>query len=254
MTRTRIYIVLLLAVCCNLNSFSLPGLADSAAVYYEKNEFRKAADYYEKILAEGKESWMLHYNLGNAYFKSDQVGKAIFHYEVAKKMNPTSEDLLNNLRIAETKVIDKIEHREVFLENEIRDFFIYRLSTSGWAWLGIGMLVLCLFLFFLYYISQSPGSKRFFFWSALVLSIVFILSFIFGFMALNEKNAKVNGVITSSQVTIYNSPRSEESNRKNYTLNEGTKVRILDTDDEWANIQLANGNEGWIKATQVGIY
>ncbi len=247
------YLLFLLAAICSFSSFA-SGLADSAMKYYEKNQFEKAASCYEKILSEGKESWILHYNLANAYFKNNQVGKAILHYEAAKKINPTSEDVLNNLRIAETKVVDKIEHREVYLENEIRDFFIYRLSTTGWAWLSISSFVVTLMLFFLYYISQRSASKRLFFWSGLILGIMFILSFIFGIMALNQKQSKVNGVIISSQINIYNSPRADDDNRKNYSLNEGTRVKILDVDDEWANIQLANGNEGWIKSSQVGVY
>lgn len=230
------------------------GLSDSAATYYARSEFQKAIRCYESILEEGKDSWILYYNLGNAYFKNNNLGKAILNYEKAKKLNPTNNDLLNNMQIAESKVIDKIEHRQILLQSEIKNFFIYRLSTTGWAWMTIGTLLTALFLFFMFYAANSTGIKRFSFWTGSVFSILFLLSLTFGFMALNEKNSKVNGVIVAPAVNVYNSPRAEDNNKKTYQLNEGTKVKLLEIEQEWANVQLANGNEGWIKAAEVGVY
>lgn len=229
-------------------------LSDSAIFYYENNEFAKAAKCYEKIIASGMQSWILHYNLGSSYYKDNKLGKAILHYEIAKKLNPLNKDLLNNLQISESKVVDKIDTKQIHLQNEIRDFFIYRLSTAGWAWMSIGLIFLCLGLFFLFYITQSPGIKRFYFWSGLVLSAAFVVSLICGFSALEQKTSKTNGVIIAPAVTFYNSPRADESNKKGSQLHEGTKVKILNEEQGWSNIQLFNGNEGWIRTEEVGVY
>jgi tetratricopeptide (TPR) repeat protein len=236
------------------NKVQAGNLSDSAVIYYEKNQFDKAAACYERILADGMESWILHYNLGNAYFKANKIGQSILHYEIAKKINPQNQDVLNNLKIAESKVVDKVDTKQFQLRDEIRDFFIYKLSTTGWAWLSVALLFSALFLFYLFYILQSPASKRFSFWSGLVVSISFVVALICGFSALSEKNAKVDGVIIAREINVYNSPREENSNKKATPLHEGTKVKVLNTEQDWINIQLANGNEGWVKSGQVAVY
>jgi tetratricopeptide (TPR) repeat protein len=236
-----------------LPSFATAGnLADSAAIYYDKKNYEGAIRCYGKILSEGKESWKLHYNLGNAYFKSNAVGKAILHYEIARKLNPLQPDLLNNISIADSRIVDKIEVKDNFLESKIKSGALNLFSVDGWAWASIISLFSGLGLFFLYMISASPALKKLFFWSGFVILLGFIISMLLGFSALREKNAKDSAVITSPSVSFYNEPKSE--NKKPFQLHEGTRVHILDADDGWMNIQLQNGNEGWVRAETLGVY
>ena len=229
-------------------------ISDSATLYYSRDEFKKAAACYEKILKEGKESWILYYNLGNAYYKDGSLGLAILNYEKAKKLNPHEPDILNNLSIAENKVIDKVKMREISLEKEIKEFFIYRLSTSGWAWCSIFSLTLTLSLIFVF-LSTSIGSlKKISFWSGILALLTFILSLFFGYTELGEKTSSKRGVIIRNETKVYSKPQLDESARKNLILHEGTKVKVLSTENSWINIQLLNGNEGWISTNDLGIY
>lgn len=233
--------------------FSTPlSLSDSAIYYYESKQFESAAKAYEKIILQGRESWQLHYNLGNAYFKADALGKAIYHYEKARKFNPSQPDLLNNLRIADSKMQDKMEIRENFLEREIRLGIIHFFSLTTWAWLSILGLALCLGFFFLFRVTAKHTLKKIFFWSSFTFSIAFASCLLFGFNALKEKKSHNLGVIITNNVNLYNAPRSEE--KKNFQLHEGTRVKIIAQDNDWINIQLQNSNEGWIKITEVGVY
>jgi len=95
--------------------FCQPLLADEASTlfqqagqFYQAGNYAGAAVAYEKILANGVENWQVHYNLGNAYFKQRQLGKAILHYEKALALNPESEDIRFNLDLANLSVIDRI--------------------------------------------------------------------------------------------------------------------------------------------------
>src|ERR1051325_9538876 len=47
---------------------------------YAKGNFVKAAEGYEQLIAQDYESAELYYNLGNAYYKLDNIGKAILNY------------------------------------------------------------------------------------------------------------------------------------------------------------------------------
>ena len=259
-TKLNFKLILLLLFAChfnyvnsNPNNTSLKYI-DSAEKYYEQDQFGKAALQYEKILSDGKESWMLYFNLGNAYFKDGKTGLAILNYEKAKKLNPNQQDIINNLSIAENKIIDKIKMREISLEKEIKSFFVYRFSTSGWAWCTIVFLGISLSLLFIYFTSSKSGIRRVCFWSSSLMFFLFTISFLLGYIELNDKNSAQRGVIISSEVKVYNKPKNEESSRKSLVLHEGTKVKILDKDNDFVNIQLLNGNEGWILSKDLGIY
>lgn len=67
------------------------------------------------LVKEGLVSYKLFYNLGNAYYKNNQIGKAIYNYELAHKLMPNNEDIKTNLQIANEKTIDKIESKRKFL-------------------------------------------------------------------------------------------------------------------------------------------
>ena len=76
----------------------MAGSADSlfqkANTAYQNNNFVLAIELYEKITAEGLQSTALEYNLGNAYFRNDNLGKAILHYERALLQSADDEDIL----------------------------------------------------------------------------------------------------------------------------------------------------------------
>ena len=85
--------------------------ADSA---YINEEYDKAIVIYESLLQEG-ESGEIYYNLGNAYFKQDELGRAILNYERALLLQPGNADVNANLDIARAKTVDKINpNPEVF--------------------------------------------------------------------------------------------------------------------------------------------
>ena len=229
-------------------------LSDSAAFYYEHDDYKKSIDCYEKILKEGKESWKLFYNLGNAYYKDGKIGMAILNYEKAKKLNPTEQDILNNLSIVEDKIIDKIKMKEISLEKEIKNMVVYKFSTTGWAWISILTLAFCLILLFSYLISKNSNLKRISFWGSAIIFILFVFSIVFGYAELNDKNSMKMGIVTGKEINLYTKPKADETSKKNLVLHEGTRVRILERNSDWLNIQLSNGNEGWVQENSVGLY
>src|SRR5512147_2306099 len=96
--------------------FALAGRADETMLqfeqgnqYYRNAAFADAVKTYELILATGRESAALYYNLGNAYFKMQNMPAAILNYERALRLAPGDEDIRYNLRLANLRVIDKIE-------------------------------------------------------------------------------------------------------------------------------------------------
>ena len=90
--------------------FSLPICAitkKNADTEYEKRNYQQAIKDYEELLQNGV-SYEVYYNLGNAYYRLDNIPRAILSYERALRLSPNDEDVRVNLKMAQSKTIDKI--------------------------------------------------------------------------------------------------------------------------------------------------
>lgn len=229
-----------------------PDAVAKAGKFYAEKKYKEAITLYESLLAEGYTSYQLHYNLGNAYYKNKQLGLAIYHYELANKLSPNNEDVLTNLRIANEKTIDKIESKENFFLSVIKSGFVNALSTNGWAWLSIVSLVAGLAALLLFILSPRIAPKRFGFFAGLLLLAVFTGSMVLGFSALHDKEHSQFAIITARETKTHEEP-SDTSDSK-FSLHEGTRVKVLDTNEYWTNIKLENGNEAWIRTADAGLF
>lgn len=225
--------------------------AQAEKAYSEKN-FGQAISIYESILKEGYTSYKLHYNLGNAYYKNNELGKAIYNYEIANKLQPNNKDVKINLKIANEKTIDKIESKENFFIIAIKSGLVNALSTNGWAWFSIFSLVGFLSFIFMFIISHKLILKRIGFFLGGVSLIVFIASMILGFLALDDNRAINYAIILNRESRVHEDPTP--TSKTKFTLHEGTKINVLESNTDWTNIKLENGNEGWVKTTEIGLF
>ncbi len=99
----------------------LPPISDINKVFLEANEaliaenYNDAIDKYESILNNGYESTELYYNLGNAYYRAEYIGKSIWAYKNALEISPRNSDIAHNLSIANTRIVDRIEMPKSFI-------------------------------------------------------------------------------------------------------------------------------------------
>lgn len=248
----KVISVVILLIGISFNETFSNSTIDSASIYYSKQKYKQAIVSYEKILSEGKTSSALYYNLGNAYFKNDQLGKAIYYYELAKKLSPNDDDIKNNLQLSNTKIIDKIESKENFFAGAIKSGIYTSFNTTGWARLNIFSLVGALLFVFVFIISKNIFLKRSGFWLATICTVTFFASFSVGYAALHNLNKKTQAIVTSEVVQVRNAPTAQS--KAKFSLHEGTKLNVLSTNEEWTSIQLANGNEGWIRTQDLGLF
>lgn len=219
---------------------------------YSNKDYKQAIALYESILKKGSTSYKLHYNLGNAYYKNNELGKAIYNYELANKLQPNNKDVKTNLKIANEKTIDKIESKENFFIIAIKSGLVNALSTTGWAWFSIFSLIGCLVFAFVFFISNQLLFKRLGFFLSGISLVVFIASMVLGFSALEDKKEVNFAIITYRESKIHEEPNI--TSKTKFSLHEGTKVSVLETNPEWTNIKLENGNEGWLKTSEVGLF
>lgn len=233
------------------SSFSNNDLAAKAEKCYADKNYKDAIIAYEALLKEGFTSYKLYYNLGNAYYKNKELGKAIYNYELANKLEPKNEDILTNLKIANEKTIDKIESKENFFMSAIKAGLINGLSTAGWAWLSIVSLTLAFILLFVFFLSKNLMLKRIGFFSGAISLILFVASMILGFSALDDKEHVKFAIITAHETRTHEDPSVTAVSK--FSLHEGTRVKVIETNNQWTNIKLENGNEAWVKTEELGL-
>lgn len=255
--RKLIYILHIIFAFLSGSAFAQVDAADNDLIvqgekFYETKNYKKAIEAYEKLIVKGYTSAKLYYNLGNAYYRDKQLGKAIYNYERAKKIDPNDGDIKNNLTIAYTKTIDKIEVKENFFISAVKTNVLSTFSTTTWAWFTIGLSVLVFIFLYLFFAGTSVVMRRLSFFVTLVLVVVFFIVYFLGKSAVNAKTENNFAVITSPQIKVYTEP-SITSNSK-FNLHEGTRVKIMELNADWILIKLENGNEGWLKTTDVGVF
>ena len=225
-------------------------LKDAEKAYDSKN-FKISIHHYQKLINEGYKSYQLYFNLGNSYYRNNELGKAIYYYELASKSNPADDDIKINLAIAASKTIDKVNSKENFFITAIKTNILSSFSTFTWSVFTISFISLASILFFIFINSNNILIKRISFIGTCFCFILFTLSYFLGYTSLKSKSENKFAIITSKEIKILNEPTI--SGISKFNLHEGTKIRIVENKGEWILIKLDNGNEGWIKTTDVGI-
>lgn len=223
--------------------------ADSA---YINNDFASAIHLYENILANQGESADIYYNLGNSYYKMDNIAKAIVNYEKALVLNPGNGDIRFNLELAQSKTVDKVTPMsEVFLITWFKSL-TNTMSEKGWAKMGIVTFILMLLCLALYFFGKKIALKKIGFIAALCLLLVCILSNVFASSQKSKAQSHSTAIIMAPSVTVKSTPN--EGGTDLFILHEGRKVNIKDnTMREWKEIQLEDGNAGWVPASVIEI-
>lgn len=242
-------VILLLA----LASFSMSGndLIEKAEKAYDARKYKEAIECYEKLVQSGFKSYQLYFNLGNSYYRNNDIGKAIYYYELARKLEPNDEDVNINLGKANAKTVDQIESKENFFIAAVKTNVLSSFSTYAWAWLTIISLALAVVLFFVFVTSGTLLIKRFTLVGSGLMLITFLVTYFLGYSALKAKYENKFGIILSREVRIMNEPTSGGTSK--FSLHEGTKIRVVEKNGDWVLIKLDNGNEGWLKLTDVGV-
>lgn len=224
-------------------------LWDQANTAYINGDFHTAAQTYEQLLARGLTSVKLYYNLANAYFKEDRLGKAIVFYHRALRLAPGNEDIRYNLGVAEARTKDNIEQiPEFFLTTWMRDVR-HTMSCTAWSILSLAMLCCALILFLLYLLAQRLSLRKAGFYGTLVAALLFALTTWFALGERREMLDDTRAVVMPASTAVKSSP--DKSATDLFVLHEGTMVVITDRLDGWAEIMIADGKKGWIEGQKI---
>ncbi len=239
-------IALLLSLAVNAaEPDSLRMAADSL---YAADQFREAAQLYSQLPPTAA----VCYNLGNCYYRADDVARAVLWYERASMLSPGDGDIRFNLDMARSKTIDKVTPRhELFFVGWYRTL-VSMASVDNWAYISIAAFVLALLFLALCIFLTAVNVRK----VALALCIVSLLVTVFGNVcAFSQRHALLHrtGAIVMEPSAVVKSTPSATGNDL-FVLHEGTKVEIRDaTLRDWYEVELADGKVGWLESKQLEI-
>lgn len=216
---------------------------------YSKGNYQQAIKDYEELLKAG-ESAEIYYNLGNAYYRTENITRSVLNYERALLLNPADEDIRFNLQMARSKTIDKITP-----ESEMFFFTWYRslvnlMTIDNWARLAIASMILTLILALVYLFASHLTLRKIGFYGGVLFLVIFLLSNLFAFQQKQMLMKRNGAIVIAPSVTIKKTPEANSTDQG--VIHEGTRVDIIDdTMRDWKEIHLADGREGWIPTSQI---
>lgn len=224
--------------------FAQADLLQKANELYTKEQFKEAIEVYNQILKTNMESPEVYYNLGNAYYKTNQFTLSILNFERAKLLAPDDEDIEFNLLVANQKVVDSIQELPGIFIVRWWNALVNSQTTDAWATLSIVGFIVFLVMLGLYFFAKTSDIKRVSFWVGCFLLVFTIFTWSF---AAKQKSRMVNhnyAIVMQPTVTVKSSPSEKGTNL--FVIHEGLKVRITDKLGDWVEIRLADGNKGWL--------
>ena len=220
-------------------------LWDLANTAYINGDYRTATETYERILDEGLSSVKLYYNLANACFKEDRLGKAILYYHRALREAPGSNDIRYNLSVAEARTKDNIAQiPEFFLTQWLRDIR-HAMSCTAWTVLSLAALAIALTALLLFLLAQRMRPRKAGFYTTLAAAVVFLLASWFAAGERREMLDDTQAVVMNASAVVKSSP--DKSSTDLFVLHEGTPVEISGELENWCEITIADGKKGWIE-------
>ncbi len=209
---------------------------DGAARLFEQGKFREAAAVYERLATNGQATLPVLFNLGNAWLRAGEEGRAIVSYRQAWWLAPRDPDLLANLDLARGRVgaggppgnrmLDRV--LGVLTPNE----WAVAAIASVWAWFGWMMV-----REFVPRFRVGAGSGPWL--TAVLVALVMTSAFVS-----QARVAREQGVVIVSEATVRFGPLEEAQTA--FTLVDGTEVWITDRKGDWTEIRDPQGRRGWM--------
>lgn len=219
-------------------------LFDRATEAYNGGEYQEAVDNYLEILENGQHSAELYYNLGNTYYKLNQIAPSIYYYEKALLLKPNDREVKNNLSYARNMTLDAIDEMPQTGLSKIYDSVIGLLSYDQWSYVAVVFMLLFVLLYIAFYYFRYASRKRTAFVTSMVSLIFAIVAFVFAYTQYNTFQTDRPAIVFAEETSVKAEPNKKS--QEAFALHEGTKVNVLDQLNDWQKIRIADGTTGWI--------
>ena len=210
---------------------------------YREGRFQEAVKGYLRVIRLGHDGPRIQYNLGNAYFRMIQLGRAIVAYERAHVAIPRDADLNFNLAHARDQVMDAIPPSKGFFNMAFFWLPSVNLMELFWCFALLNLALWAAFLIRLFH-----RSEWLFYVLLLVLSLWFVMGISFG-MKWTQIHNDDRAVILQKEVGVLAGPHAGDTLL--FKLHEGSMVAQERAEEGWRLIRLPDKKRGWLRSEAV---
>ena len=216
---------------------------------YQKADYTQAIALYEQVVAKNGSTPDLYYNLANAYYKKQDYAEAILNYERCLLLEPNHTDAIHNLAFANKQIVDKIDQVDsFFLQSWIEQLSLI-FSSNTWAYQAIFFFVIFLAGLFMYFFMRKLIFRKIGFFASICFLLLTLCCNGFASMQKSRIEDRDYAIVYTSSVTVKSSPA--ESGTDLFVIHEGLKVKVTATLGEWSEVELADGNIGWVPSADI---
>lgn len=233
------------------NTIDVDSVMQNGNEAYQQENYSEAIQLYQSIINEGNEGSILFYNLGNAYYKSGDLARALLWYERALRLDPNNDDIKHNILFVNNKIIDKIENIPEFVLSKWWNTLSKSMTSRSWAIVSIILAFLLFLLIVIFSMSRRQWLHTLSFILGVLVFITLIVSIAFAEKEKNRYEKAPEAIVMESVVSAKNTPN--QSGGDLFVIHSGLKVRVTDKIGEWYEIMLPNGEKGWVQADDIEV-
>jgi tetratricopeptide (TPR) repeat protein len=217
--------------------------------HYQNGDYAAAESCYLRLLDLGMTGSSVYYNLGNTCFKQKKLGEAIYYWEKARRLAPGDADIRQNLALAGSLVVDRIEVPEDPFPLRLAMSVLNLFTVTQESWIVLALFLLGNGLVAVYLLAQKPRLAFRALTAALAAGVIMLL--FAGSLAwkVYRDNHRKDGVIVEQKVDVRSGPGLE--NITVVSVHEGILLHVRDESDGWYLITLPNGWNGWLPKSSI---
>jgi hypothetical protein len=214
---------------------------------YAEGRYDEAAEHFEAVLADYNH-FESHYNLGNVRFKQGAIGQAILHYERARQLRPEDDDTANNLALARAQVVDRIEPLPTMGLRDLWSRIVAKGRLGFWSSTFLACWLVAWTALAIRLRARELGMRRL--WGTIGTGAMALSVGLGGLAYATYQRAQNSreAIILDQIIEVKSAPQTADA-LPLFILHEGTKVRLLQEQAGWWEVEIANGNVGWLPST-----
>ena len=220
---------------------------------YASKDYAKAAELYEAIISRDKiENPKVYLNLGNAYFRSDKLGLAIYAYRRALRLEPSATiqtSLNRNLEATRARLRGRAKDAQTKTQLTDDESLLYVVTH----FMSRELLTTSFLVFWLMFIGVlilrrlRPDIGGLGIASITTGLAGLILGLLLWGQVYSDESIQA-GIVVTDEAVLREGPYEKASGNR---VPEGSEVRIIAGDDKWLHVKLKGEREGWVDASEV---
>ncbi len=234
-------------VCRSASAIDAEELFARGNQSYDSAQFLDAIAAYSEILDSGLESAALYYNLGNAYFESEDLGHAALNYLRAQRLDPSDEDIRDNLNFAKAFVTVQMEGVRLNPISDMLESFTGGWSLGRWGWLStLALAVFCLAAIAHIFSFAPPRLMRL---TIAGFGTVFLCMVLLTTFKYQSEFSADRAVVVLPDLPV--SDKSASDGDLEFVASAGLEVEILNSSNGFYFVLFENKRRGWLRAAAV---